>query len=70
VTIDHGTLTVEVKIQGVERILIVDSGPRCSILQPGVVEVPFACTTFETFGVTGERLYIVRDQQVLFFSSW
>jgi len=66
VTLDHGTHTVVVKIQGAKRILTVDSGSNCSLLQPGVAEVPFESTTFEPFGVTGDSLDIVRERQVLF----
>ena len=66
VTLDHGTPTVAVKIQGAERILIVDSGSNCSLLQPGVAEVPLESRTFEPFGVTGDSLDIVGEQQVLF----
>jgi len=65
-TIDHGTPTVAVKIQGTEQILIVDSGSSCSLLQPGVAEVPLESTTFEPFGVTGNSLGILGEQQVLF----
>ena len=65
-TLDHSTPTVAVKIQGAERILIVDSGSSCSLLQPGVAEVPVESTTFEPFGVTGESLDIVGEQQVSF----
>ena len=68
-TLDHGTPTVAVKIQGAERILIVDSGSSCSLLQPGVAEVPLESTTFEPFGVTGDSLDIVGEQQVLFQMS-
>jgi len=57
---------VAVKIQGAERILIVESGSSCSLLQPGVAEVPLESTTFEPFGVTGDSLDIVGEQQVLF----
>jgi len=64
VTVDHGTLTVAVKIQGVERILIVDSGSSCSLLQPGLAEVPLESTTFEPFGVTGDSLDFVGEQQI------
>jgi hypothetical protein len=76
VTLDHGSPTVAVKIQGAERILIVDSGSSCSLLQPGVAEVPLESTIFEPFGVTGDSLDIVGEQQVLFqmgrvkFSHW
>ena len=65
-TLDHGTLTVAVKIGGAERILTVDSGSSCSLLQPEVVEVPLESTTFEPFGVTEDSLDIVGEQQVLF----
>jgi len=66
VTLDQGTPTVAVKIQGAERTFIVDSGSSCSRLQPGVAEVPLESTTFEPFGVTGDNLDIVGEQQVLF----
>jgi len=66
VTLDHSTPTVAVKIQGAERILIVDSGSSCSLLQPGVAEVPVESTTFEPFGVTEDSLDIVGEQQVSF----
>ena len=65
-TLDHGTLTVAVKIQGVEGILLVDSGSSCSLLQLGVAEVPLGSTTSEPLGVTGDNLDIVGEQQVLF----
>jgi hypothetical protein len=66
VTLDHGTPTVAVTIQGAERILIVDSGSSCSVLQPGVAEVPLETTTFEPLGVTEDSLDIIGEQQVLF----
>jgi len=66
VSLDHGTPTVAVKIQGAERILIVDSGSSCSLLQPGVAEVPLESTTLEPFGLTGDSLDIVVEQQVSF----
>jgi hypothetical protein len=66
VTPDHGTPTVAVKIQGAERIFIVDSEFSCSFLQPGVAEVPLESTAFEPFGTTGDSLDIVGEQQVLF----
>jgi hypothetical protein len=71
VSLDHGTPTVAVKIQGAERILIVESGSSCCLLQPGVAELPLESTTFEPFGVTGDSLDITREQQVLnFFDSF
>jgi len=66
VTADHGTPTVAVKIQGSERILIVDSGFSCSLLQPGVAELPLERMPFEPFGVTSDSLHIVGEEQVLF----
>ena len=65
-TLDHGTPTVAVTIQGAERILIVDSGSSCSLLQPGVAGIPLESTTFVPFGVTGDSLDIVGEEQVLF----
>jgi len=59
VTLDHGTPKVAVKIQGAERILIVDSGSSCSVFQPGIAEVPLESMTFETLGVMGDSLDIV-----------
>jgi len=46
VTLDHVTPTVAVKIQGAERILIVDSGSSCSLLQTGVTAVPLESTVY------------------------
>ena len=68
VTLDHGTPTVAVKTQGAERILIVDSGSSCSLLQPGVAELPLE-STFDPFGVTGDSLDIEGEQKVLFQMS-
>jgi len=65
-TPDFGSPTVVVNIQGAERIFIVDSGPSCRLLQPGIAEVPLTSTTFEPFGVTGGSLDIVGEQQVSF----
>ena len=64
-TLDHGTPKVAVRILGAERI-IVDSGSSCSLLQPGVAEVPLESTTFEPFGVTVDSQGIIGEQQVLF----
>jgi hypothetical protein len=66
VTLNYGTPTVALKIQGAERILIVDSGSSCSLLQPGVADVPLEGTTLEPFGVTGDSLNNVGEQQVSF----
>jgi hypothetical protein len=66
VTLDYGTPTVAVKIQGAERILMVDSGSSCSLLQPGLAQVPLECTTFERFGVKGDSLDIVGDGKFYF----
>jgi hypothetical protein len=57
---------VTVQIQGVERILIIDSGSSCILLQPGVEAVPVESTTFVPFGVTGDSLNIAGAQQVSF----
>ena len=65
-TLDYGTPTVAVKIQGKERILIIDSGSSCSLLQPEVAELPLERTLFEPFGVTGDSLDILGKQQVPF----
>src|SRR5215510_12548829 len=65
-TLDQGPPTVVVEIQGAERILIVDSGSSCSLLQPGLADVPLESTTFEPFGVTGDSLNVVGKQEVQF----
>jgi hypothetical protein len=65
VTLDHGTPTMAVKIQGTERILIVNSGSCCNLLQPGVADVPLE-STFELFDVTEDSLDIVGEEQILF----
>jgi hypothetical protein len=57
---------VAVRIQGAERTLIIDSGSSCSLLQPGVAELPLQRTSFEPFGVTGDSLDVIGEQQVSF----
>ena len=56
----------QLEFKGTERIIIVDSGSSCSLLQPGLADVPLESTTFEPFGVTGDSLNIIGEQQVLF----
>jgi hypothetical protein len=59
---DHGTPTVQVRIQGVLRILIVDSGSCCSILQPDISDYPLRCTNRALCGVTGDTLRVEGEQ--------
>jgi len=66
VTLDYGTTTLAVKIQGEERILIIDSGSSCSLLEPGEAVLPLERTLFVPFGVTGDSLGILGEQQVPF----
>jgi hypothetical protein len=43
-----------------------DSGSRCSILQPGVADEPIGCTDFAPFGVVGKNLEVQVEQTIKF----
>jgi hypothetical protein len=58
--------SVQARIQGVVRNLIVDSGSCCSILQPGVADDPIGCTNRSPYGVTGDTLRVNGEQTISF----
>jgi hypothetical protein len=53
-------------MQGMQRVLIVDSGSSVSILQPGVVCKNIQSTIRAPYGVTGDILPVTGEQQVSF----
>jgi hypothetical protein len=63
---DHGTHTIQIRIQGVQRILIIDSGSCCSILQPDIADYPLGCTNRAPYGVTGDMLKVEGEQTLSF----
>jgi len=46
------------EIEGMSRSLILDTGSKVSILQPGVLRGDVKVTTMKPYGVTGKVLYI------------
>jgi hypothetical protein len=64
VLIEQGTPTIMAQIQGVQRILILDTRSTISIVQPGVSRNDLRCTSIKPYGVTGETLEI-RGQQTV-----
>jgi hypothetical protein len=64
---DHGTPTIQVRIQRVLRTIIIDSGSCCSILQPGTTDSSLHNTDRGPFGVTGDLLEVMGEQNITFF---
>jgi hypothetical protein len=62
--------TLPVHIQGVKRILILDSGPCCGILEPGAGDEPLGCTYFAQSGVTRKYLEVQAEQTVQFLMGF
>ena len=58
IMLDQGTRPVLVSFEGVERILVIDLGSSCCILQPGMSKAPWEYTSVAPFGVTGINLVV------------
>ena len=65
-SLEQGTPTVSVEIEGVSRRLILDSGSNVSVLQPGVSRSDVRVTAQKPHGVTGDLLDIKGLQTVSF----
>ena len=65
-SLEQGTPTIAVEIEGVLRRLILDSGSNVSILQPGVSGSDVSVATVKPYGVTGEVLEIKGRQLASF----
>jgi hypothetical protein len=66
VALEPGTPSISVRIEGVVRDLIVDTGSNISILQPGILKSEFKFTDSRLYGVTGETLDVKGRQTVSF----
>jgi hypothetical protein len=64
--VDHGTPTIRVRTQSIQRTLIVDSGSYCSVLQPEIADYPAGCTNRSLFCVTGDTLKVKREETVFY----
>jgi hypothetical protein len=64
--LEHGTPTISDEIDGMSRILILDTGFSLSILQRGVSRDDVRVTTMKPYGVTAEILDIKRQHSVSF----
>ena len=65
-SLEQGTPTTAMEIEGVSRHLILGSGSSVSILQPGVSRSDVSIATVKPYGVTGEVLEIKGHQSVSF----
>jgi len=61
------TPTISVQIEGIARLLILDTGSNVSIMQPGISTGDVRVTSVQPYGVTGETLDI-RGQQFVSFT--
>jgi hypothetical protein len=66
VALEPGTPSISVRIEGVVRDLIVDTGSNISILQPGISKSKLKFSYSRPYGVTGETLAIKGRQTVSF----
>ena len=65
-SLEHGTPTISVQMEGVSRCLILDTGSNVSILQPDVSSCDVRVTAQKPHGVTGDLLDIKGLQSVSF----
>ena len=54
VALEHGTVSISVRIEGEVRVLIIDTGSNISILQPAVSKSEVRHTDMRPYGVTEE----------------
>ena len=64
IAVEHGALSITVRIDGELRNLIVDTGSTVSILQPSISRSDVSVTALKPFGVTGEVLDVKGRQYV------
>jgi hypothetical protein len=57
---------ISLHCQGVKRILILDSGSCCGILEPGAADEPKGCIYFAQFGVTRKYLEVQAEHTFQF----
>ena len=64
--LEHDTPSISVNIERVARCLILDTGPKVSIMQPGISGSAVEVTHIRPYGVTGKGLNIKGQQTVSF----
>ena len=69
VAFEHGTPSISLRIEGEDRVMIIDTGSNISILQPGVSKMEIKHTDMRPYGVTGESLD-VKGRQAVSFVRW
>ena len=62
----RGKPTVRVNIRGVSRGFIVDSGSSVSLIQPGIYRSEVRPSSTTSFGLTGDEIDILGEQDVQF----
>jgi hypothetical protein len=67
--LEPGTPSISVRIEGLVRDLIVDTGSNISILQPGISNSELKFSDSRPYGVTGETLDIKGRQTVYFITG-
>ena len=67
----HGKPTIRVKIRGVNREFVVDSGSGVPLIKPGIFHGQLRLSRTTSFGVTGDVLSIRGKQDVQFcIANW
>jgi hypothetical protein len=67
VSLERGTPSISVDIEGVTRILIGDTGSSVSLMQPGIARSELKSNPLKPYGVTGEALDIRGQKTVTFW---
>lgn len=63
---DRSTPTLFATIEGCKRRFILDTGSSISLIQPGIISEVVQATDLIPFGVTGDKLEIKGEQEVVF----
>ena len=66
ILLEHGTPNISAEIEGMSRILILNTGSDMSIMQSGISRISVQVTTLEPYVVTGDVLNIRGQQSVTF----
>lgn len=63
---DRSTPTLFVTLEGCKRRFILDTGSNISLIQPGISSEEVQTTDLIPFGVTGDKLEIQGEQEIVF----
>jgi len=64
--LEHGTPSISLRIEGEDRVMIIDTGSNISIVQPGISKSEVRHTDMRPYGLTGETLDVKGCQAVSF----